>query len=94
MMNEAFFLPSDQAVRKPLINEALGDWEAFNRLLTDFNLKELYAMYNTELMLLRRSSFLSRMRQRMKVVISQAAEEFLLELQETRKPKGVKHERT
>lgn len=89
-MNEAFFLPSDQKVRKELVNQALEDWEAFNRLLTDFNLKELYAMYNTELMLLRRTSFLSRMRQRMKVVISHAVEEFLLELQETRKPKGVK----
>jgi hypothetical protein len=88
-MNESAFLPPDQKVRKELVNEALEDWAAFNRVLLSLNLKELYALYNTELMLLRRESFLHRTRQRIKVVISEAAEAFLLELQETRKPKGV-----
>jgi hypothetical protein len=91
-MDESTFMSKSQTVRRDLIDEALVDWAALNRLLSSFNLKELYVMYNTELMLLRRETFLSRMRKRIRAVVADAAEEFLLDLQETRKPKGVTHE--
>lgn len=91
-MDESTFISSGQQVRKELIDEALVDWAALNRALSGFNLKELYVMYNTELMLLRRETFLSRIRKRIRAAVADAAEEFLLDLQETRKPKGVTHE--
>lgn len=88
-MDESVFLSSDHEYRKELVDEALSDWQAFNRVLRQLSLKELYAMYNAELMLLRRESFLIRLRQRIKVVIAEAADQYLLELQNSRKPKGV-----
>lgn len=91
-IEESLFLDLDLPVDKPRVKEALADWQTFNELLGSFNLRELYLMYNIELMQLRRSSFLDRIATKIRKEIGAAVGEYLQQLQETRKPKGVTHE--
>lgn len=73
------------------VDKALKDWAAFSKMLPSFNLKELYVMYNIESTQLRRTSFLDRIRSRIKKLVGEAVDNHLLTLQDNLAPKGVTH---